>query len=186
MDRESITDVSKITGVSELANALADDDNFCTRRRHERVFCAEQNVKMSVRLRGELRSHRAELLDISTFGAALGLTRPLTAERTAFLTLSWGEHRIKDVVCTISNCVQTSKTNALLTGYRCGVSFRPSSPLQLDRQETVEKINALALALDEVSSGKDARKEPLRAQRRSETGSNSSGSAPLPQDQPAA
>lgn len=184
MDRESITDVSKISGVSELANALADDDNFCSRRRHERVFCAEQNVKLSIRLRGELRSHRAELLDISTFGAAIGLTRPLTAERTAFLTLAWGNHRITDVVCTISNCVQTSKTNALLTGYRCGVSFRPSSPLQLDRKETVEKINALAQALSEVSSGADAAKAPQRARRKSEP--SPSGSTPLPQDQPAA
>lgn len=119
------------------------NDDFCTRRRHERVFCAGQNVRLSIRLRGEMRSHRADLLDISAFGAAVSLTRPLTAERTAFLSISWGKHRIKDMVCTISNCLQTSKTNALLTGYRCGLSFRPSSPLQLDRQETVAQLNAL-------------------------------------------
>lgn len=124
--------------------------DFETRRRHNRVFCAEQNVKLSIRLRGELRSHRAELLDISAIGAAVALTRPLAAERTAFLTLTWGDFRIKDVVCTISNCLQTSKTNALLTGYRCGLSFRPSSSLQLDRHETVARINELADALAEA------------------------------------
>ena len=73
--------------------------DFETRRRQRRVFCAEQYVKVSIRLRGEMRSHRAELLDISGFGVAVALTRPLSAERTAFLTLSWGDHSIKDVVC---------------------------------------------------------------------------------------
>lgn len=142
---------TEILGAGSIVSSnteLARD--FDTRRRHHRVFCAEQNVKLSIRLRGELRSHRAELLDISAFGAAVALTRPLGAERTAFLTLSWGDHRIKDVVCTISNCLQTSKTNALLTGYRCGLSFRPSSPLQLDRQETVSQINDLANKLEEA------------------------------------
>ena len=147
MDRERITDVSQLSGVSELTDALAEETNFCTRRQHGRVFCAEQNVRLSIRLRGELRSHRAELLDINAFGLALTLTRPLRAERTAFLTFSWHGHKIKDVVATISNCLQTSKTNALLTGYRCGLSFRPSSPLQLDRQETAKKIDALVEAL---------------------------------------
>ena len=123
-------------------------NDFDTRRRFDRVFCADQNVKLTIRLRGDMRSHRAELLDISEFGAAVALTRPLSAERTAFLSLSWGEHRIKDVVCSVSNCLQTSKTNALLTGYRCGLSFRPTSPLQLDRQDTVRSINALTSALD--------------------------------------
>ena len=122
-------------------------NDFCSRRSHQRVFCANQEIGLSIRLRGDLRSHRAELLDISAYGAALALTRPLTAERTAFLSIEWREFRIKDMVCTVSNCLQTSKTNALLTGYRCGVSFRPSSPLQLDRQETVEKITALTEAL---------------------------------------
>ena len=121
-----------------------------TRRRHNRVFCTEQNVKLSIRMRGEMRSHRAELLDISAIGAAVALTRPLSAERTAFLTLTWKDFRIKDEVCTVSNCLQTSKTNALLTGYRCGLSFRPSSPLQLDRLETMSRINDLADALAEA------------------------------------
>ena len=124
--------------------------DFETRRRQRRVFCAEQYVKVSIRLRGEMRSHRAELLDISGFGVAVALTRPLSAERTAFLTLSWGDHSIKDIVCSISNCLQTSKTNALLTGYRCGLSFRPASPLQLDRQETMTKIDALLHELEEA------------------------------------
>jgi len=124
--------------------------DFETRRKHDRVFCTDQNVKLSIRMRGEMRSHRAELLDLSAIGAAIGLTRPLSSERTAFLTLSWKEFRIKDVVCTVSNCLQTSKTNALLTGYRCGLSFRPSSPLQLDRLETISQINDLADALAET------------------------------------
>ena len=105
-----------------------------------------------IRMHGELRSHRAELLDMSAHGAAVALTRPLPAEKTAFLTLSWDGHRIKDMVCTVSNCLQTSKTNALLTGYRCGLSFRPSSPLQLDRQETVANVTELTEALMAASS----------------------------------
>ena len=158
MDRDHTTDIAKLSGVSELQNALAEDTAFNTRRAHERIFCETQNVRLSIRLRGELRSHRAELLDISSIGAAVSLTRPLTSERTAFLTLSWGKHRINDVVCVISNCLQTSKTNALLTGYRCGLSFRPSSPLQLDRQDTVNRLNALTDELDRVST----RIEPRR------------------------
>ncbi len=197
MDRESITEVARLTGVSELESALADDDYFCTRRKNERVFCADQDVKLSIRLRGELRSHRAELLDISPFGAAVGLTRPLTAERTAFLSFSWGDHRIKDVVCTVSNCLQTSKTNALLTGYRCGLSFRPSSPLQLDRQDTVARINALAVALSAAGAsgtgtgtGSDC-SHPLESRQqdaaaRRQPGLSPSDSGLLPQDQPAA
>lgn len=170
MDRERITDVSQLSGVSELTDALAEETNFCTRRQHGRVFCADQNVRLSIRLRGELRSHRAELIDINSFGLALALTRPLQAERTAFLTLIWSGYKIKDVVATISNCLQTSKTNALLTGYRCGLSFRPSSPLQLDRQETVSKLKALVDALAAASYA----------------GLSPSNSALLLQDQPAA
>lgn len=130
-----------------------DDSN---RRKNDRVFCAEQEVRLTIRLRGEMRSHRAELLDISSIGAAVALTRPLTAERTAFVSILWGEHHLRNVVCTISNCLQTSKTNALLTGYRCGLSFRLASPLQLDGQETVDNIdrliNDLAMAMDDLDT----------------------------------
>ena len=152
MNPESPTNVSEFSGVAELTNALAVDAEPCARRGHQRVFCEQQNVRLSIRLRGDLRSHRAELLDLSSYGAAISLTRPLTAERTAFLTVSWGEHRMKDLVVRVSNCLQTSKTNALLTGYRCGLSFRPSSPLQLDREETVRKIGMLADALANAGS----------------------------------
>jgi len=140
--------------VSSNAKLVTDVE---TRRRHNRVFCADQNVKLSIRMRGEMRSHRAELLDISAIGAAVALTRPLSAERTAFLTLTWADFRIKDVVCTVSNCLQTSKTNALLTGYRCGLSFRPSSSLQLDRLETISRINDLADALAEATTQQPVR-----------------------------
>jgi len=196
MDPESTTDVSEISGVTELTDALAIDADSCAtdsrnRRRHQRVFCDEQNVRLSIRLRGDLRSHRAELLDLSSYGAAISVTRPLTADRTAFLTVSWGEHRIKDLVVTVSNCLQTSKTNALLTGYRCGLSFRPSSPLQLDRQETVKKVGMLADALANAGSGES--QGPLRAEKHSDQVDqgtveplNPSGSTPLPQDQPTA
>ena len=153
-----------MSGVSELEDALADDtplnSAFHTRRAQDRIFCETQNVRLSIRLRGELRSHRAELLDISSIGAAVSLTRPLTSERTAFLTLSWGEHRINDVVCVISNCLQTSKTNALLTGYRCGLSFRPTSPLQLDRHDTLNRLNALADELERVSTAAEPKRAP--------------------------
>jgi len=149
---------------SNAATRLELVEDFYNRRQGDRIVCAEQNVRLSIRMRGEMRRHRADLLDISAFGAAIALTRQLDTERTAFLTIRWGEHHIQDIVCAISNCVQTSKTNALLTGYRCGLSFRPSSSLQLDRQETVEQIFALT--------------EDLAA-----AGLTTLGSVPLPQAQ---
>jgi len=179
MNPDSTPDVSEMSGIAELTNALATDAESCTRRQHKRVFCEQQNVRLSIRLRGDLRSHRAELLDLSSYGAAISLTRPLTAERTAFLTISWGEHRMKDLVVNVSNCVQTSKTNALLTGYRCGLSFRPSSPLQLDREDTVRKIGMLADALANAGS-------PVGHEDQTDGSISPSGSTPLPQDQPAA
>lgn len=177
MDSATPQNVSEISGVTELTEALANDTDSVARRRHRRVFCEQQNVRITIRLRGDLRSHRAELLDLSSYGAAISLTRPLTAERTAFLSISWGEHRMKDLVVTVSNCLQTSKQNALLTGYRCGLSFRPSSPLQLDREETVRKISMLADALanagsptgtDMPSAENPAQKTPQRAERHSD------------------
>ena len=118
-----------------------------SRRKYPRVACSELDVRVSIRLRGEMRSHRAELIDISTHGAGLSLTRPLSCERVAFLSLTWEGFRIKDLVCTVNNCLQTSKANALLTGYRSGLAFRPSSPLQLDGHETQQQLDALVAAL---------------------------------------
>ncbi len=84
---------------------------------------------MLVRVRRKGRIGRLEGIarDYNRHGIGLVLDQPLPKDATVYISMVCGDDRLENVIGIVHNCL------ALDGGYRCGIQFRTTSHLQMDR-----------------------------------------------------
>lgn len=98
-------------------------------------------ITVTLRPRGKLGVIRAEAVDFNRYGTAVHTDVPLTKDQTVFLSLSFGELQLDNLVGVVHNCVRQRGR------FRSGILFRLSSPLQHDKGEAQETLARLEAAL---------------------------------------
>jgi len=109
------------------------------RRRNPRLDGAD--IAVALRPRGRLGAIAAEAVDFNRHGIAVHTDQPLTKDRTIYLSLRCGEHKLDNLVGVVHNCVRQGGR------YRSGIRFRPSSELQRDRLQVEEILACLESVL---------------------------------------
>jgi len=108
-------------------------DSFDDRRRNPRV--GGDRIAVTLRPRGRLSAISASAVDFNRHGIAVHTEIALDKDRTVYLSLRCDEVRLDNLVGVVHNCVRRGNK------YRSGILFRPSSELQLDKQQ-VEAVLA--------------------------------------------
>ena len=84
---------------------------------------------MLVRVRRKGRIGRIEGIakDYNRHGIGLVLDKPIPKDTTVYISMASGGQRLENVIGVVHNCL------AVDGGYRCGIQFRTTSHLQMDR-----------------------------------------------------
>jgi hypothetical protein len=109
------------------------------RRRNPRLDGAD--IAVALRPRGRLGAIAAQAVDFNRHGIAVHTDQPLAKDRTIYLSLRCGQHRLDNLVGVVHNCVRQGGH------YRSGIRFRPSSELQRDRMQVEELLVCLEATL---------------------------------------
>jgi hypothetical protein len=106
---------------------------------------ADQELEVDLRQRGRLSRTLVRVLDFNRFGIAVLVAEPLAKEKQIFLTLSYGELRLDNVIGVVHNCIAQGD------GFRCGIQFRTRSDLQFDNDKIEHGLLALETSLGPAS-----------------------------------
>jgi len=109
------------------------------RRRNPRLDGAD--IAVALRPRGRLGDIAAQAVDFNRHGIAVFTDQSLAKDRTIYVSLRCGEHRLDNLVGVVHNCVRQGGH------YRSGIRFRPSSELQRDRMQVEEVLSCLEATL---------------------------------------
>jgi hypothetical protein len=105
---------------------------FAERRRQPRY--PSDGLMVYVRRKGRFGQLEGLAVDFNRHGLALIIDQPLPKESLVFLALTSGETKVTDVLGVVHNCCSNPG------GYRCGIQFRTSSDLQMDRAQVEQAL----------------------------------------------
>jgi len=111
------------------------DPLFAERRNQPRL--EHRELAVTIRVKGRLARLKGTVLDFNRHGLAVFLDQPLTKHLQVFLNLQAASHDLRELIGVVHNCT------AFAQGYRCGIQFRTDSGLQLDPDQTRERLQLL-------------------------------------------
>ncbi len=115
------------TNIKSMANSI-----FAERRALPRL--PAEHMLVRVRRKGRIGRIEGVAQDYNRHGIGLVLDKPFPKDTTVYITMVSGDKRLENVIGVVHNCLEVDG------GYRCGIQFRTTSHLQMDRRAVEQAL----------------------------------------------
>ena len=125
---------ASLTNITSMAHSM-----FAERRALPRL--PAENMLVRVRRKGRIRRLEGIAKDYNRHGIGLVLDKPIAKDATVYVSMASADERLENVIGVVHNCF------AVDGGYRCGIQFRTTSHLQMDRSGVEQALTQFEQSL---------------------------------------